>query len=108
MRTCLGRSDGKPTNQETAIPQKRIFGRGPSGLDHYYNRLETRSRFYLLYAEEHWRNGQPRSILVPAIGVLVRAFRETAAPWPFLSLPQGRESCDQQVWGVTPFRRGIA
>jgi hypothetical protein len=108
MRMSRGWSDGKSTNQALEIPRTHASLRIPSVQSNYYNRLEYHRWFRLLYAAARfiqrllamlrWRSSR----VVPGAPLLL------SKPQAFLSLVQVRKSCHKQVWGVTPFRRGIA
>jgi len=108
MRTSCGRSDGKPTNQATEIPRAYAFLRCLSLCTDYYNRLESSRKFRLLYAAKRPSIFLLSTAANPPSAVVSRALHEISAPRPFLSFPQGRESCHKRFRVVTPFRRGIA
>jgi hypothetical protein len=108
MCMSCGRSDAEPTNYEGENLPAHTPPCRPAIESNYYNRLEYRHSFRLLYAVM-------RSVLclfaaVPqppepfAFGTPIRLMEAQA----FLSLLQGRQSCQQQFWGVIPFRRDIA
>jgi hypothetical protein len=108
MRTSCGRSDGTPTSQATQIPRTCTFLRRLLLRTDYYNRLESSRRFRLLYAAKRPSVFPSSTAARPVSGVALMALAAIWASQPFLSLPQARESCPEQFWGVTPFRRGIA
>jgi hypothetical protein len=108
MRTSCGRSDGESTNQATEIPRAYAFSRRLSPHTDYYNRLESSRRFRLVYAVTRSSFFRLPMAVKPPNSVVGGAPGEISAPQAFLSPPQGRESCHKQLWGVTPFRRGIA
>jgi hypothetical protein len=108
MRMACGRSGGEPTNKAREIPRTHASPRIPSVQSNYYNRLEYRRWFRLWYAAARfiqrllvvlrWQSSR----VVPGAPILL------SKPQAFLSLVQVRKSCHKQVWGATPFRRGIA
>ncbi len=108
MRMSCGRSDGKSTNQEPESPRMRASSRYSFFLSNYYNRLEYRRSFGLVYAAARAVLRSLPAVALPyrrvASGTQIRPLK----PQAFLSLVQGRQSCQQQFWGVTPFRRDIA
>ncbi len=108
MRTSCGRSDGEQTNQATEIPRAGDFLCRLSPPADHYNRLESGRRFRFLYAANRSSIYLLSTAAKPTRGAVSGALYEISAPQPFLSFPQGRESCRQQIWRVTPFRRGIA
>jgi len=108
MRTSCGRSDGKPANQATEIPRAYAFLRRLSPYTDYYNRLESSRRFRLLCAAARLSSRLLSAVAIPPDRIASGASRRFSASRPFLSFPQGRESCHKQFWCVTPFRRGIA
>jgi hypothetical protein len=108
MRTSCGRSDGEPTNQATEIPRAHASSHRLLPPTNYYNRLESSRWFRLLYAAPR-SPGFPSAMTVKLLSSLTAgAPHKISAPQAFLSLLQGRESSHTQLWGVTPFRRGIA
>jgi hypothetical protein len=108
MRMSCGRSDGESANQAREIPRTRGSSRRAHSQSNYYNRLEYCRWFRLLYAATRSilrllaALPHPSGLVAP--GTPIRLAKSEA----FLSLVQGRQSCHQQLWGVTPFRRGIA
>jgi hypothetical protein len=108
MRTSCGRSDGEPTNQTTEIPRASACSHRPSPHTDYYNRLEYIRWFRLLYAATRSSAFRLPLAVKPPIRLVAGASGEISVPQAFLSLPQGRESFHKKLWGVTPFRRGIA
>ncbi len=108
MRTSCGRSDDKPTNQATEIPRAYAFLRELSLCTDYYNRLESSCRIRFLYAANRSCICFLSTAAKAPRGAVSGALHEISASQPFLSFPQGRESWHKQIWGVTPFRRGIA
>jgi hypothetical protein len=108
MRTSCGRSDGEPTKQTTEIPRAFASSRRLSPPTDYYNRLEYSRWFRLLCAAARSSIFLSAVAVKPPSGVVTDECGEISAPQAFLSLPQGRESSHQQLWGITPLTRGIA
>jgi len=108
MRTSCGRRDGEPTKQARENPPVHASSLRPVSRSVYYNRLEYRYWFRLLCAVGcdilRFRTALSHAFALAALGTPIGP----AKPRAFLSLVQGRESCHKQLWGVTPFRRGIA
>jgi hypothetical protein len=103
-----GRNDGEPSNQPREIPQAQAFSPRPVSRLDCYNRLE----YYRLIRFLHAGVRYVRRLLAPPTHPSARLHLGTPSPpmkpRAFLSLMQGRQSCHQQLWGVTPFRKGIA
>jgi hypothetical protein len=108
MRTSCGRSDDEPANQARETPWVHASSLRAVSQSSYYNRLEYGCWFRLLYTAARSIPRLLTALLHPstlaALGTPIRSPK----PQAFLSLVQGRESCHKQLWGVTPFRRGIA
>ena len=108
MRTCCGRSDGEPTNQAREGARRHASPQQSAPAAIYYNRLEYSVRFRLCYARARSSVGSPFAVANPPRRDDAAAPGQIPTRRAFLSLPQVRESCHQQLWGATPFRRGIA
>jgi hypothetical protein len=102
------RSDAELTNQAAEVPRLRATSRRACPQSSCYNRLENRSSFRLMCAAArsilrlHTPPTEPSRLVVPCNHI------QLAKPQAFLSPVQGRQSCQQQLWGVAPFRRDIA
>jgi hypothetical protein len=108
MPMPCGRSDVEPSNQAAEALRAQASSRPPLSASKYYNRLEYLCSFGLLYCAVRsilrLLSALPHPPTLATSGTPIRL----AKPQAFLSLVQGRQSCHQQLWGVTPFRRGIA
>jgi hypothetical protein len=108
MRMSCGRSDGEPTNQADEVSRNCALPRRPSSQPVGYNRLESSCLLCVYYAAAHScicllrATAKPHSHAFPGVPSRFSVSRA------FLSLVQVRKSCHKQLWGVTPFRRGIA
>jgi hypothetical protein len=108
MRMSCNRSDAELTNQAAEVPRLRASSRRACSQSSFYNRLENRRSFRLMCAAArsilrlHAPLTEPFGLLAPGTHI------QLAKPQAFLSLMQGRQSCQQQLWGVAPFRRDIA
>ncbi len=108
MRTSCGRSDGEPTNQAREVSRSHVFPRQFPVATIYYNRLEYGLMFRPFYVEARSSHRLPFAAANLSKRDAAAAPKRIPARRAFLSPPQVRESCHQQLWGVTPSRRGIA
>jgi hypothetical protein len=108
MRRSCGRSDDEPTKQARQIPRKYATLHQPPSEAIYYNRLEYSGWFHLLCAAGRRFVRLLLTAAAPGAADNRDAFSYIPASRAFLSLVQVRKSCHKQLWGVTPFRRGIA
>src|SRR5580704_15115768 len=108
MRTSCGRSDDEPADQARETPWVHGASLRALSQSNYYNRLEYCRSIRLLHAAVR----SVRRLLAPPTHPSTRLVLGTpirlTKPRAFLSLMKGRQSCHRQLWGVTPFRRGIA
>jgi hypothetical protein len=108
MRMSCGPSDGEPTNPASEVSRRDAFPHQTATAAIYYNRLEYRRSFRLLYAVNRPSDCLPFAAANPASCSVAAAPNRIAASRPFLSLVQGRELCHKRFRGITTFRRGIA
>jgi hypothetical protein len=108
MRMSCGRSDGEPTNQGRQNPRKCAALRLPPAEAIYYNRLEYSRLFQVFYAAARSCTCLPLETARPHCHALPGVPSRFSVSRAFLSLVQVRKSCHKQLWGLTPFRRGIA
>ena len=108
MRMSCGRSDGEPTNQAREIPRAQASSRRSLSASNYYNRLEYHRSFCFLCSSARFMHRMLAELPRRSSPVAPHTPLRLSKPQAFLSLVQGRQSCHQQLWGVTPFRRGIA
>ena len=108
MRMACGRSDGNPTNQTREIPWSQTSSRRVVFQSNYYNRLEYRRPFRLICAATRSILSLHAALTQPSGPVAPGTHIQQAKSQAFVFLVQVRESCHKQLWGVTPFRRGIA
>ncbi len=108
MSMPRGRRDVPAANQSAGIPKRRAPIRESFRSVIHYNRLEL-SPLNRLRPPARQLLHQPADTAAPPDGRRGPTILAVgASPWNNLFLVHRGESCNKQVNGVSPFRRGIA